>query len=301
MRLQIPLNCRLNQDCFVQTYVDHDPGKGAEDFTCGPQSYDGQDGTDFRVPDMLPSRDLAVLASAAGRVLRARDGMPDVSIRKTGEGAVAGKECGNGIVIDHGAGWQTQYCHLAEGSVAVHSGDSVSAGQPIGRVGMSGLSEFPHVHVAVRFQGKLVDPFAFGWDPGRCGSGQILWDLPKGWAYQTNFVINAGFATDRVTVDEINAGIFERTSFTSSSPLLLAGVLVGGVSRGAVVELTLFGPDGATLATKSIGPLAAPQAQYFLAIGKRRPATGWPSGVYRATFKITSGSSVTAKQFEVKL
>lgn len=301
IRLQLPLNCQLNQDCFVQNYFDHDTGKGAQDYTCGSETNHGQNGTDLRVPDLSPSRDLTVRAAAVGRVLRARDGMPDVSVRKTGETGVAGKECGNGLVIDHGGSWQTQYCHLAKGSVAVHPGDLVFAGQRVGRVGMSGMTEFPHVHVTVNFEGKPIDPFAFGWDAGRCGSGEVLWDLPQGRAYQTDFVINAGFATDRVTIDDIQSGILEQTSFTSSSPALLAVVLAGGLSRGSVLELTLVGPDGGSLATKSVGPLAGPMAQYWMAIGKRRPDSGWPSGVYRATFRMINGSATTEKRFEVKL
>jgi hypothetical protein len=29
-----PIDCILGQDCFIQQYVDHDPGPGAMDFTC---------------------------------------------------------------------------------------------------------------------------------------------------------------------------------------------------------------------------------------------------------------------------
>ena len=47
------------------------------------------------------------------------------------EGSSAG---GNGVVIDHGGGWISQYSHLRSGSVRVHPGDRVSAGQPLGLV-----------------------------------------------------------------------------------------------------------------------------------------------------------------------
>jgi hypothetical protein len=301
IRLQIPLNCRLSQDCFVQNYFDHDPGNGAQDFNCGLETFDGLDGTDFRVPDLSNSRDLAVLAIASGRAIRSRDGVKDISVRKIGEAAVAGMECGNGMVIDHGGGWEAQYCHMAEGSLMVRPGDVVSARQPIGRVGMSGLSEFPHVHVTVRFRGRPIDPFAFGWQPGQCGSGEVLWNVPPGWSYQTDFVINAGFATDRVTIDDVNSGALERTPLALSSSALFAVVLAGGLTRGSTLVLTLVGPDGATLATKSVGPLAGPMAQFLIAIGKRRPATGWLPGVYQADCKIANGRLQTEKHIQVRL
>ena len=69
-----------------------------------------------------------------------RDGMTDVSIRDAGHGAVAGREAGNGVLIEHGGGWQTQYSHLRSGSVSVKPGERVEAGTPLGLIGLSGNS-----------------------------------------------------------------------------------------------------------------------------------------------------------------
>lgn len=46
----------------------------------------------------------------------------------------------NYIDIDLGDGWQLQYYHLREGSVMVHVGEHVDAGQQIALVGSSGSS-----------------------------------------------------------------------------------------------------------------------------------------------------------------
>ena len=70
-----------------------------------------------------------------------------------------GRECGNGVVLRHKGGWETQYCHLKQGSVLVKSGQEVWAGQELGFVGQSGKAAFPHVHLSVRKDGKVVDPF----------------------------------------------------------------------------------------------------------------------------------------------
>jgi murein DD-endopeptidase MepM/ murein hydrolase activator NlpD len=51
------------------------------------------------------------------------------------------------------------------GSVRVRTGDTVTAGQPLGLIGMSGAAEFPHVHFTVRLSGQAVDPFV-GAAPG---------------------------------------------------------------------------------------------------------------------------------------
>ena len=53
---------------------------------------------------------------------------------------------GNYVVIDHGNGEFSLLGHLKKGSVAVKKGESVDAGQLIGRVGSSGVSTEPHLH-----------------------------------------------------------------------------------------------------------------------------------------------------------
>src|SRR5262245_27606147 len=109
-RLAIPAACALGETCLIQNYVDRKDGPGAEDFLCGPLTYDGHKGTDIALPDRAAMvRGVKVLAAAAGRVRNIRDGMPDVSIRDGGATDVSTRECGNGVVIVHPHGWETQY------------------------------------------------------------------------------------------------------------------------------------------------------------------------------------------------
>ena len=155
IELRLPINCEIGVTCEVQNYVDLDPSSQARDYQCGSRTYDGHKGMDFRLPSLRAQRaGVNVLAAAPGRVLRVRDGVPDMSVRERGIGAVNGRECGNGVVVDHGEGWSTQYCHMAQGSLLVKPGDKVEASQPLGRVGLSGMTEYPHLHFAVTFQGK---------------------------------------------------------------------------------------------------------------------------------------------------
>ncbi len=62
---------------------------------------------------------------------------------------------GNVVYIDHGAGLVTAYLHLSEQLVA--EGDTVDAGQSIGRVGATGRVTGPHLHWIVRYGGISVD------------------------------------------------------------------------------------------------------------------------------------------------
>ena len=174
--LDLPLACELGRSCEIQQYVDHDPSTAARDYQCGTLSYDGHNGTDFRLPTRSAQRaGVNVLAAADGVVARVRDGMEDIARAATGAPAVGNRLCGNGVVISHADGWETQYCHLAQHSVRVRPGQRLSAGTPLGQVGLSGATVFPHLHFTVRHKGAIVDPFAFGAPADSCGGGAPLW------------------------------------------------------------------------------------------------------------------------------
>ena len=130
IELGLPAQCTLGKDCFVQQYPDMDAGAGVADPYCGPATYDGHDGTDLRIMSMADvARGVPVLAMADGTVLRARDGVPDHLVTSEADrAAVADKECGNGMIVELGGGFEVQYCHMRQGSLVVKPGDHVDAG-----------------------------------------------------------------------------------------------------------------------------------------------------------------------------
>lgn len=92
-------------------------------------------GMDISAPVNTPVR-----AMAAGRVVAAKA----FSVR------------GNVVVLDHGRGVLTAYCHLSKWSV--QPGDFVKAGDVIAMSGNTGRTEGPHLHFELAVGGVVVDP-----------------------------------------------------------------------------------------------------------------------------------------------
>ena len=63
---------------------------------------------------------------------------------------------GNYVFINHGDGFSSVYMHMDYYIVSV--GEYVSAGEVIGYVGTSGLSDGPHLHFGIAYNGAYVNP-----------------------------------------------------------------------------------------------------------------------------------------------
>ncbi|HCP82434.1 MAG TPA: peptidase M24 [Octadecabacter sp.] len=277
LRLDLPIDCTLGETCYIQNYVDHDASETASDFQCGSLSYDTHKGTDFGLPSLAAMENgVNVLAAAAGTVRGVRNDMRDVLFTPDLQGEINGRDCGNGVVLTHGNGWETQYCHMKEGSIVVQNGEFVQAGDTLGQVGLSGRTQFPHVHISVRRDGAIVDPFAPDGQIACSGPPlETLWKLPID--TPAGGLLNIGFADTLPEYAAVKAGTASPPTLTRDEPIVLWAFAFGS-RAGDTITISFDGPDGPLFQTDDV--LDRQQALFMRAGGLNPPDNGWPAGTY---------------------
>lgn len=170
-RFASPIVGAAQAELFYGAYID----QGNRDYYCGAKYSAGHRGTDillrsFRVQDS----GVTVVAAAAGTVQLIHDGEPDRNTE-----LVAGRPW-NFVSIRHPDDVISYYGHLRAGSVRVAPGQAVAAGTPLGLVGSSGMSNWPHLHFEVQEGGVVIDP----WE-GACQPRPSLFETQL--SYQNEF------------------------------------------------------------------------------------------------------------------
>lgn len=285
--LEAPVTC-LGKNCWLSHYYDVDPDKErSRDYACGDTAGNGHTGTDFALRDQASMHEGdggVVVAAAGGKVIRLRDGMDDVSVRVMGTDKVAGKECGNGIAIDHGDGWETEYCHLRKGSVAAKKGDTVKTGDKLGTIGLSGSTEHLHMHFEVRKNGKSVDPFVGPTPPAidaACGLGaETLWSKAAlaAMPYKPLIVYNLGFSAVPPTLIDVRSGSLHAQTFPNTAETMFTWAEIIGLVKGDSILFRVTFPDGKKREAKAALTTVPPE--YLPTLKTARPGARWPSGHY---------------------
>ena len=287
----LPISCNLGKNCYIMHYVDLDPTPKEVDFGCGRQTYDTHNGTDFGIANLqVMKQGVSVTAIADGVVLRVRDGVEDDLISNQEEKkAIEGKECGNGIVIKHENGWESQYCHLNQNSIIVKNGMKVKKGTVLGMVGTSGLSSFPHVHLSIRNNGKIVDPFVGITDKTGCEiKKNSLWD--RSINYIPTGLIDAGFADEIPTQQKLWEGKFYLHQINSKSPQLLFWINMFGVLENDIEYFQLVNPNNQVIINQE-NPIKKSSRLWMTYTGKNNKST-LEKGIWIGNYKLIRNNQI---------
>ena len=286
-RLRFPVVCNLGVDCWLMNVPDVAPEKGkAQDFACGAQTYDGHSGTDIATVDRAAMEaGVDVIAAAAGTVQRLRDGEDDLfrAPADTEKLSKSGRACGNGLIIDHGDNWTTQYCHLRKGSFKVKQGDTVKASQTLAQIGLSGLTQHPSLQLTVRYKGDEIDPFTGREPKAGCGMGGTpLWGERV--LLDSYNLYDAGFAPETPDFALISQGLKPPVPDRTAKKLVFWFAYFAA-RKGDRIDVTLTSPQGQILAEQQITQESAQARQYYFAGRVQRgPAL---TGTYIGTAKVT--------------
>lgn len=116
---------------------------------------DGFGPRDYPVAGMHDAQDFA---AAAGTTVQA------IARGKVLETGGSSDGCGFGVLLQHtidGLKTTSRYCHLEWASNDLEVGQWVRVGDPVGRVGATGLAFGAHLHFALTVEGEAVDPMPF--------------------------------------------------------------------------------------------------------------------------------------------
>lgn len=291
LNLGFPLACTLGENCFTAHYVDMNPSPQAQDPYCGQKTYDTHKGTDFGLNSLNQmNQGIDVLAALDGKVLRTRNGESDTS-HKTKELFDQikhdKKECGNGIIIEHDNKIQTFYCHLKKDSLTVNPGDTVRKGDTIAQVGLSGLTEFPHLHFALIQDGLHIDPFTGSNNQEGCGIKKIShWEQTI--SYEPFTLYDHGFTVRAPNFKEIHASTYQKPTFIDKqSPALIYWIGLYHAIKDDEIKIKILDPNKKIFAENTI---IIPQykqtpSQYF--VGKKTTSTKLIPGTYTAMTTLT--------------
>jgi hypothetical protein len=174
--------------------------------------------------------------------------------------------------------------------VTVKPGDPVAAGTPVGKVGLSGKTEFPHLHLSVRHGRRAVDPFGESAPPAGCGMDATpLWNgaALKALAYTRGVVHNHGAAPGAPDPDTARRGAYRDAVVPASAPALAIWAEALGALPGDLVHLELTGPDGRTLISHR-AQVERRQVRIFRWAARKRPPAGWSPGNYHGKIRYLS-------------
>lgn len=279
----LPIKCTLDRNCWIVNLPDDGRGDKVTDYRCGNRTYNGHEGTDFGIRDFLAvDEGVDVIATADGIVTAARDGTPDRYLHNAETQRLIGrKACGNAVIVQHVGGWESLYCHMRKGSIVVKPGDRVARGDKLGLVGMSGRTQFPHVHVEFRQNERTLDPFTGRPVEDGCkADGHSLWLPEAGVHYPGLALYAAGFVDHEPLPERIWSTARSPVSMVRHAPALVLWAAMFGVERGDVLRLKIVDPKGRTLASRDV-KIDRHRARMMAYVGRPLEPLGWQTGKWR--------------------
>jgi len=278
-------------------------GEDASDSFCQSATYNGHKGVDIRLLSLKDiEKNVPVIASLGGIVKAVRDGIEDKLPQSVQDWEkIKDKECGNGVVLSHENGYETQFCHLKQNSISVNVDDEVEQGDILGFVGNSGAAEFPHVHLSLRRNGQWIDPVSGKKPSQACTVADISNSLFNEevagfFTENTSRLLTSGIAGDVIKHGDL-VKLGAPKSIKEGDDAIVGWGWFINLRKGDKIHFKLEGPDG-LISENTTDALDRNKASYSAFSGKRRVAT---KGEYKLETKLLRNGETIAQSLFVQI
>jgi murein DD-endopeptidase len=288
-KLNFPLNCKLNQDCFVTMYPDH--AQEGKDFSCERLSSPNLRGTliSLRNAKLLYDPGIEVVAVADGTVLEVSNGFEDdysFTLEQQND------SCGNSVVIEHENNFRTTYCHLKKSSVLVNPGQKINRGDVIAKLGASGSTSQPQLYFGLSYKSIAIDPFTATDLNTPCSQAgktytKSMWQNHI--SYRQSGIREVGIADAEPELKDIWANKYPNNSVASNSKALVFWVHIFGQEIGDKEQMKIYKPDGALFFDKT-RIITANYRDALSFAGEHRQNYNFQKGLWKAVYILERDS-----------
>jgi hypothetical protein len=181
---------------------------------------------------------------------------------------------------------------MQRGSVVARKGETVTAGDLLGTIGMSGQADFPHLHLQVKRGDQFIDPFDATAMTDDCGqNGLSLWTSESGIEFSTGGLIGAGIVSAPPDYESIKATSPHESALPRTAPAMVFWAHTFSLEKGDIIALSLTGPKGETIA-KDTHRVTKHRAREMRFSGRKRRGDAWATGTYIGRVSISRDGTV---------
>ncbi len=288
LKFNTPIQCKIGEDCFLLNQL--------EKVGCGQLPFSTKDGVMFIAKhDALVRDGIKILASQNGKVKAVRSNVDDQD-----KSTVSIAPCGNGIIVTHANGYETQYCYLHKDTIKLKKGDKVKEGQELGLMGMSGNINYPAMLFTLKRKNKHIDPFTNNHKSEDCvyNHDKSLWnpETIKTMIHSETIITNYGFTTEEPEIAKARNGDYNTMTIAGNTNIIGYFIDLIGVYEGDLIIIEMLSPDGYKIVSYQkkfvdFNPRA------FAHIVYKNQSQKLNEGEYKISFKLLrQGSIIIEKQ-----